>query len=1056
MKNNENYYLLNNDWFKSYLNINNLTNVYTYLITNNIIKKINNYNNLKKKKKIFMIFNYINKKELIDMKKNKNNNESLKEHKLFQLKYNRINNNSNKIINYMYDFLLLKEETYKLFTKNLNIDYKTNQYFCFFDIKKIFIVIKKQNQFTIELGHINDQNNFIIEILFDYNSIKDLEDNIIRIIDKGYSLYYKSSLMFSHNDYVSPIFNQNQNIIGYAYKYNPNSLINYEDYIINEHLKKYIELYLYYVQLKISLKQNKIEFKYYYLVNEESLKKFKNKYEYKYDFIEKQLNNSSPSNQIVNSIKSNKNYKDTNIDEKKLTLIIKSIPIDINIKFNLQDNNNDRNSFVNNEQIEPLINTYNYEYNKTLFYYNNFEIISESMYNKIFKKDENNHQKNYYTKCLFFEKIIMVELSPYVSNINKYVLEVGIIEKDYIFIPCYTLIYNNYSVFNEHINYINQTMGIVKFFKELSFKEGNSNTLHLFKNNSLIEIGKIYNLKINFKNQKQNNKINSIQNNNYNPNNFVNNNQQPNYKVNNNQNFNQFQLLQNNNKQIGFNNNQLPLPMNNNINNNQIGFNNNVLPLPLNNNINNKQKGFNNNVLSLPLNNNINNNQMQFFINNNLNNIPMTFQNVNNQLALFQNNNQNINQINNNHNNNQKISSSIKNDFPKPQKIGLQNVGATCYMNATLQCFCQIEDLVNYFKYKPYINEVISKYKKKGELCLTTSFKYLVENLWPSVYDYINNKYNHKNSNNKYFAPYKFKETISKMNPLFAGAQANDSKDLVNFIVMTLHEELNKAKKNPIDNNNNFQFIDQTNKQIIFNNYLKNFKNENKSIISDIFYGINFTTTQCSNCKIIKYNYQAYFFIIFPLEEVRKFKIELLTNQFMQMNQNLFIMNPMLFQQYLFTFQLNCQNINKVDINDCFLYNQKIDLFKGENSMYCNNCKKTCPSSYCTQIFIAPKILIIVLNRGKGIEFKVKLDFTEYLNLENFIEIKKSGFNYRLIGVVTHMGESGASGHFIAYCRSPIDNQWYKYNDDIVTIVKNFKGEIIDYAMPYILFYEKN
>ena len=412
--------------------------------------------------------------------------------------------------------------------------------------------------------------------------------------------------------------------------------------------------------------------------------------------------------------------------------------------------------------------------------------------------------------------------------------------------------------------------------------------------------------------------------------------------------------------------------------------------------------------------------------------------------------------INNNINNIKFPSSSIKIDFPKPQLIGLQNVGATCCMNATLQCFCQIEDLVNYFKYKPYIDEVISKYKKNDELCLTTSFKYLVENLWPSVYDYINNKYNHKNSNNKYFAPYKFKETISKMNPLFAGAQANDSKDLVNFIVMTLHEELNKAKKNPVDNNsNNFQFIDQTNKQIIFNNYLKNFKNENKSIISDIFYGINFTTTQCLFCKIIKYNFQTYFFIIFPLEEVRKFKIELLTNQFMQMNQNLFIMNPMLFQQYLFTFQLNCQNINKVDINDCFLYNQKIDLFKGENSMYCNNCKKTCPSSYCTQIFIAPKILIIVLNRGKGIEFKVKLDFTEYLNLENFIEIKKSGFNYRLIGVITHMGESGVRGHFIAHCRSPIDNQWYKYNDDIVSKVVNFNDEIIKNSLPYILFYQK-
>ena len=407
---------------------------------------------------------------------------------------------------------------------------------------------------------------------------------------------------------------------------------------------------------------------------------------------------------------------------------------------------------------------------------------------------------------------------------------------------------------------------------------------------------------------------------------------------------------------------------------------------------------------------------MQFFINNNLNNIKIP-------------------------------SGSIKYDFPVPQLIGLQNIGATCYMNATLQCFCQIEDLVNYFKYKPYINEVISKYKKKGELCLTTSFKYLVENLWPSVYDYINNKFNHQNSNNKYFAPYKFKETISKMNPLFAGVQANDSKDLVSFIIPTLHEELNKAKNNP-ESNNNFQLIDQTNKQLMFNYFIENFKNKNKSIISDIFYGINFTTTQCSNCKITKYNYQVGYFIIFPLEEVRKFKIELLTNQFMQMNQ-------MILQQNLFNFQPNCQNINKVDINDCFLYNQKIEQFKGENSMYCNNCKKTCPSSYCTQIFTAPKILIIVLNRGKGIEFKVKLDFPEYLNLEKFVEIKELGFDYRLIGVITHMGESGASGHFIAYCRSPIDNQWYQYNDDIVSKVINVKNEIIEKNFPYILFYEK-
>ena len=374
-------------------------------------------------------------------------------------------------------------------------------------------------------------------------------------------------------------------------------------------------------------------------------------------------------------------------------------------------------------------------------------------------------------------------------------------------------------------------------------------------------------------------------------------------------------------------------------------------------------------------------------------------------------------------------------------------------MNATLQCFCQIEELVNYFKYKPYIDEVISKYKNENKDCLTTSFKYLVENIWPSRFDYINNQYNHQNTSNKYFAPYKFKEKISKMNPLFQGAKANDSKDLVNFIIMTLHEELNKAKKS--SNLNNNQLIDQTNKKLVFDLFTKSFQNENKSIISDIFYGISNTTTKCSGCNIIKYNFQLYFFLIFPLEEIRKFKIDNMMNNFILMNQNMFVMNPMLYQQYLFNFNLNIQNINSVNIYECFEYNQKLETFTKDNSMYCNTCKKQMTAFYQTKLYASPEILVIVLNRGKGIEYKVKLDFSENLNLSNFIEHKETGYNYRLIGVVTHMGESGASGHFIAYCKNPIDCLWYKYNDDLISKVINFKQEIIDYAMPYILFFKK-
>ena len=151
----------------------------------------------------------------------------------------------------------------------------------------------------------------------------------------------------------------------------------------------------------------------------------------------------------------------------------------------------------------------------------------------------------------------------------------------------------------------------------------------------------------------------------------------------------------------------------------------------------------------------------------------------------------------------------------------------------------------------------------------------------------------------------------------------------------------------------------------------------------------------------------------------------------------------------------NLENINTVNIYDCFSYNEKFEFFEGENSMYCNECKQQSPASYQTILYTTPEILIIILNRGKGIEFNVKLEFAEDLNLMNYVKRQNTGVHFKLIGVVTHMGESGASGHFIAYCKNPIDLEWYKYNDDFVNPVVNFKQEILDYAMPCIQFYKK-
>ncbi len=196
---------------------------------------------------------------------------------------------------------------------------------------------------------------------------------------------------------------------------------------------------------------------------------------------------------------------------------------------------------------------------------------------------------------------------------------------------------------------------------------------------------------------------------------------------------------------------------------------------------------------------------------------------------------------------------------------------------------------------------------------------------------------------------------------------------------------------------------------------------------------MNCTITECANCKNKIYNYQTYFFIIFPLEEVRKFKYN---------NNNQFFFNLIL-------------SNNVVNIYDCFDYDKKINIMNGQNLMYCNYCKKNCTGMMRTYLTTGPEILIILLNRGKGKQFDVKIDFGEYLNLYNYIEYKNTGYNYKLIGVITHIGESSMSGHFIAYCKDPITNLWIKYNDEIVTDVNNFQNEVINFAMPYLLFYQK-
>ena len=377
----------------------------------------------------------------------------------------------------------------------------------------------------------------------------------------------------------------------------------------------------------------------------------------------------------------------------------------------------------------------------------------------------------------------------------------------------------------------------------------------------------------------------------------------------------------------------------------------------------------------------------------------------------------------------------IKNEQSKPYMpfiplIGLNNIGATCFMNSTLQCLSQTKSLTNYFLDNKNKDNIINNniaLTNKNELQLSPIYFELITKLWD------------KNGNCKSFSPYNFMNTVEKMNSLFKQGQAGDSKDFIIYILEQLHKELKRS----IKQNNNImnESLNKYDRRNVFNHFYNDFKEE-CSIISDIFFGITETTNECINCKNnynskglqnpICYNYQIFNCLIFPLEEVKNMKNNSMqNNNFIQLNQN-----------------------NRVTLYDCFCYNQKTEYFTGQNQNYCNICKQLSDSMYTTKIFSSPNTLILILNRGKGNIFNVKLDFNEIIDISQFVLAKdRPQIVYKLYGVITHIGQSGPNAHFVASCRNT-DNKWYRFNDAMVTLIEDFQREVIDFGTPYILFYQ--
>ena len=276
-----------------------------------------------------------------------------------------------------------------------------------------------------------------------------------------------------------------------------------------------------------------------------------------------------------------------------------------------------------------------------------------------------------------------------------------------------------------------------------------------------------------------------------------------------------------------------------------------------------------------------------------------------------------------------------------------------------------------------------------------------------------------KDTNIKSINPEKFINNLKQISSSFNNEEENNIGELIIFLLEQIYGEV------------------QT-----YNEY----KDENREIIYNSFFGgKKELTSECLNClNNLENNNEE--------NDIKKIvEIKDLYYLFFRLND-----------VFEFIQENKVKEMKNINIYDCLNYFEKPNIVE-QNGKICEKCGNKEKFFVTSKISKSQNNLLILLNKNFNNEENnndIKFELNENLDMKTYIkdiELKEN-LNYNLYAIIClniSFEENKNKIHHVAFCKSLVDNKWYKYDDNIIEPITDLQNEVDKCGMPVALFYQK-